>query len=110
MITPWVCGPMLTSVAFGPENILLGFDSLVLSGPDIRSEFSEGMTQRPELAGNDSPVLEDESSAPHELRTNFFLKVSELAAKRRLRGVQFRLCRQGQALGFGDRNEIAQVS
>lgn len=37
MITLTVCGSMLTSVAFGPENILLGFDSLDLSGPDILS-------------------------------------------------------------------------
>jgi len=37
MITLLDCGPMLTSIAFGLENILLGFDSLVLSGPDIPS-------------------------------------------------------------------------
>ena len=37
MITLLVCGSMLTSVAFGREHILLGFDSLVLSGPDIPS-------------------------------------------------------------------------
>ena len=37
MITSPVCGSMLTSVAFGRANILLGFDSLVLSGPDIPS-------------------------------------------------------------------------
>ena len=38
MITLLICGSMLTSVAFGREHILLGFDSLVLSGPDIPSE------------------------------------------------------------------------
>ena len=37
MITLLICGSMLTSVAFGREHILLGFDSLVLSGPDIPS-------------------------------------------------------------------------
>ena len=37
MITLLVCGSMLTSVAFGREHILLGFDSLVLNGPDIPS-------------------------------------------------------------------------
>jgi hypothetical protein len=50
---------MLTSGAFDPENILLGFDSLVLSGPDIPSEFSEAMTQRLELARNDSRQVVD---------------------------------------------------
>jgi hypothetical protein len=29
---------MLTSAVFGPETILLEFDSLVLSGPDSPSE------------------------------------------------------------------------
>ena len=37
VITLPSCGAMLTSVAFGPENILLGFDSLVMNGPDIPS-------------------------------------------------------------------------
>ncbi len=37
MITLLICGSMLTSVTFGREHILLGFDSLVLSGPDIPS-------------------------------------------------------------------------
>ena len=37
MITLLVCGSMLTSVAFGREHILLGFDSLVLNGIDIPS-------------------------------------------------------------------------
>ena len=37
MITLLICGSMLTSVAFGREHILLGFDRLVLSGPDIPS-------------------------------------------------------------------------
>src|ERR1700682_3564339 len=54
--------------------------------------------------------LDATSCTRHELGANFFLKVPELAAERRLRGVQFRLCRKGQTLGFGDRNEITQVS
>ena len=37
MITLLVCGSMLTSVAFGREHILLGFDSLLLNGLNIRS-------------------------------------------------------------------------
>ena len=37
MITLLICGSMLTSVVFGREHILLGFDSLVLNGPDIPS-------------------------------------------------------------------------
>jgi hypothetical protein len=37
MIILRVCGSMLTSAAFGLGNILLGFDSLVLNGPDIPS-------------------------------------------------------------------------
>jgi len=54
--------------------------------------------------------LDATSCARHELGANFFLKVSELATERRLRGVQFSLCRQRQTLSFGDRNEITQVS
>jgi hypothetical protein len=37
MITLPVFGSMLTSVAFGREHILLGFDSPVLNGLDIPS-------------------------------------------------------------------------
>ena len=54
--------------------------------------------------------LDATSCARQELGANFFLKVSKLAAERRLRGVQLRFCRQSQTLGFGDRNEITQVS
>jgi hypothetical protein len=35
MTTLLICGLMLTFVAFGREHILLGFGSLLLSGPDI---------------------------------------------------------------------------
>ena len=37
IITLPTCGSMLISVVFGRARILLGFDSLVLSGPDIPS-------------------------------------------------------------------------
>lgn len=54
--------------------------------------------------------LDSTSCARYELGANFFLKVSDLAAERRLRSMQLRLCREGQTLSFGDRNEITQVS
>src|ERR1044072_8308461 len=52
----------------------------------------------------------DAARAPRQkLGPDLFLEVSDLTAKRRLRGVQLFLCRQAEALGLGDRNEIAQV-
>jgi hypothetical protein len=50
------------------------------------------------------------SCARHELDANLVLKVPDLTAERWLRSVQLRLCCQGQALSFGDRYEITQVS
>ena len=55
MITLLICGSMLTSVAFGREHILLGFDSLVLSGPDIPSGcFDRYPLSNRQTAGSDS--------------------------------------------------------
>ena len=54
--------------------------------------------------------LDSTSCARYELGANFFLEISDLAAERRLRRMQLRLCREGQTLGFRNRNEITQVS
>ena len=44
--------------------------------------------------------LDSTSCARHELGANLFLKISNLAAERRLRRVQLRLCREGQTSRF----------
>jgi hypothetical protein len=50
------------------------------------------------------------SAARQELHAYLVLKVSNLATERRLRRVQFSLCRHGQTSRLGDRNEIAKMS
>ena len=50
------------------------------------------------------------SAAREKWGPDLFLEVPDLAAQRRLRGVQLCLGCQGEALGLGDRNEIAQMS
>ena len=50
------------------------------------------------------------SAARQEWDPDLILKVPDLAAERRLRGVQPCLCGQAEARGLGDGNEIAQMS
>ena len=50
------------------------------------------------------------SATRQELHAYLLLKITNLPAERRLRGVQFCLCRQGKARGLGHRNEITKVS
>ena len=50
------------------------------------------------------------SATRQELRAYLLLKVMNLPAERRLRGVQFSLGRHSQTSRLGDRHEIAKVS
>jgi hypothetical protein len=54
IITLPTCGSMLISVVFGRAHILLGFDSLVLSGPDIPSGCFDPLTPR---IGEQKPAI-----------------------------------------------------
>ena len=57
MIMLWFCGSMLTSLAFRPENILLGFDSAILSGPNIPSGCFDFLTLYTDDYQTERPVL-----------------------------------------------------
>ncbi len=61
MITLPICGSMLISVMFGRVHILLGFDSLVLSGPDILSGCFDPLTPR---SGEQKPAIFITSGLP----------------------------------------------
>jgi hypothetical protein len=60
-ITLPVCGSMLISVVFGRAHILLGFDSLVLSGSDIPSGCFDPLTPR---SGEQKPAIFITSGLP----------------------------------------------
>ena len=61
MITLPICGSMLISVVFGRAHILLAFDSLVLSGPDIPSGCFDRLTPR---SGEQKPAIFITSGLP----------------------------------------------
>ena len=80
MITLLIYGSMLTSVAFRPGHILLGFDSLVLSGPDIPSGCFDAISCRiaklraPTLSVSDYFCIGDD---PGRRPINYYKRVSQ---------------------------------